>query len=155
MNAAHYLNLKIFHLINYFQFLKLNYLILIASFDRIPKLIFQFLRLILYFHYCSPSMILPLKLFIALHFHNLTSLDFDTDLILPINLQPSQILLSPQLLLFSFQDSKYFVHMIQFMITMLLLNIANYYYFIFLLIHVYSQLEWHFMDFAIIQSIKQ
>jgi len=100
-------------------------------------------------------MILPLKLFIALHFHNLISLDFDTDLILPINLQPSQILLSPQLLQFSFQDSKYFVHMIQFMITMLLLNIAIDYYFIFLLIHVYSQLELHLMDFAIIQYIIQ
>jgi hypothetical protein len=41
------------------------------------------------------------------------------------------------------------------MITMLLLNIAIDYYFIFLIIHVYSQLEWNLMDFAIIQSIKQ
>ena len=112
-----------------------NYLIFISSFDQILKLISQFLHFIIYFQYYFTSMILPFKLFITLHSRNVFFLGFSINLTLFINLQPNQILhflLLPQ---FFSQDSKYFVQMIQLMITMLLLNIVLNYYFSSLIIH--------------------
>ena len=118
-----------------------NYLIIISSFDQILKLISRFLHFIIYFQYYFTWMILPFKLFITLHSHNLSSQGFNINLILLTNLQPNRILLFLLLPQFFFQDSKHFVQMIQFMITMLLLNIVLNYYFSSLIIHFLFKLR--------------
>jgi hypothetical protein len=118
-----------------------NYLIFIASFDQILKLISQFPHFIIYSQYYLTSMILPFKLFITLHFHNLSFLGFRINLILFINLQPNRILLFLLLPQFFSQNSQYFFQMIQLMITMLLLNIDLNYYFSSLIIHFLFKLR--------------